>query len=115
MPLHPADRRPSPPARPGILFRPARPSPLLLGACGAKKNASSPRRPPPLPIDHPWRPVAQGLVQSLLVVVPEVPPQPARQLWHRLVAVQVHVLVLGCPSVRPPSSRCFRRRSSARP
>lgn len=119
---------------PGILFCPARPPRLVLRACGAKKNASSPRRPPPCPINCPRHSVLQGLVRALLIVIREVPPQPLLPLRHRLVPPQVEVLVLvdvGFPSnfFRAPSrsrsrhqvvraeelQRCIGARPSHRP
>src|SRR5438309_2173257 len=47
-----------------------------------------------LPVDLRRRPVVQGLVQPLVVVEGEVPPQTSVQLRHRLVTPQVHVLML---------------------
>src|SRR6185437_12959693 len=76
----------------GILFRPARPS-LWLRSCGAKKNASSSRRPLTFPVNQRRRAVAQRLMRTALVVVDKVPPPSARQLRHRLIAMQIHLLV----------------------
>src|SRR5256885_14633717 len=84
----------------GILFRPTLPSPRLREG-GAKKNASPlPGRPPlrsALPVHRRRRPVIQGLMQTLLVVIREVPAEPALQLRHPLVPPQVEVLILDRP------------------
>src|SRR5262249_48966623 len=90
-------------------FGPALPSPGLREG-GAKRMPLLPTSPsarfPALPVDLGRRPVVQGLVQTLLVVIREVPPQPPAQAPARTRTPTSRGPLLSPPAIAAPQTRC---------